>query len=198
VQLRIKLPDHADGKERAELRRQVQHSLAACQAAGAELFINDHCALALELGAGGVHLGQEDLLALTDAQRAQLADCGVSLGISSHSLWELCRAASLSPRYIACGPVWPTLTKAMPWHPQGAHNLSWWCRMSPAPVVAIGGILDAQRVRLAAQCGADGVCVVRGIGDDAADTVPGFDKALAHGAAMPRDSAVSELPHPSL
>ena len=145
-----------------------------------------------------MHLGQEDLLALTDVQRAHLVDCGVSLGVSSHSLWELCRAAALAPRYVACGPVWPTLTKAMPWHAQGTHNLSWWCRMSPAPVVAIGGILDAERVRIAAQCGADGVCVVRGIGNDATSTVPAFDRARAEGAAMSGETAATDLPRPSL
>ena len=46
-------------------------------------------------------------------------------------------ARTLSPRYIACGPVWPTLTKAMPWIAQGLDNLAWWCRMAGVPVVAI-------------------------------------------------------------
>ena len=35
--------------------------------------------------------------------------------------------------YIACGPVWPTTTKDMPWLPQGLDNLAWWARMSPEP-----------------------------------------------------------------
>ena len=116
-------------------------------AVGAELFVNDHWQLAQELGATGVHLGQEDLLALGDAGRARLRASGMALGVSSHSLWELCRARTLSPRYIACGPVWPTLTKDMPWVPQGLDNLSWWRRAAGVPVTAIGGILDRARSR---------------------------------------------------
>jgi hydroxymethylpyrimidine kinase / phosphomethylpyrimidine kinase / thiamine-phosphate diphosphorylase len=88
------------------------------------------------------------------------------LGISSHSLWELARARSLAPAYIACGPVWPTLTKVMPWRPQGLDNLAWWCTMAGAPVVAIGGILSAEQITQAARCGASGVCAVRVLGDD--------------------------------
>jgi len=198
IQLRIKMPEDAGDEWRTMLRHEIRSSIAACRAAGAELFINDHWQIALELGAAGMHLGQEDLLALSEKERAHLLDCGVSLGISSHSLWELCRAATLSPRYVACGPVWPTTTKDMPWQPQGMHNLSWWCDMAPTPVVAIGGIVDADHVRAAAQCGVDGVCVVRGLGSDAALSVPTLEAARVEGKRMPRMARHSDLPHPSL
>lgn len=178
VQLRMKTDDAA------RLRPALQSAIAACREAGAELFINDHWTLARELGATGVHLGQEDLLALGEEGRGALQRSGLALGISSHSLWELCRARSLSPRYIACGPVWPTLTKAMPWRPQGLDNLAWWVRMAGAPVVAIGGILEAWQVDAAARCGVDGVCVVRALGDDPAATVPLFARALSEGRLL--------------
>jgi thiamine monophosphate synthase len=79
--------------------------------------------------------------------------------------------------------VWPTLTKAMPWRPQGLHNLRWWRAMAGVPVVAIGGILAAQQVRSAAACGVDGVCVVRALGDDPVQAVPALQSALEAGAA---------------
>jgi hydroxymethylpyrimidine kinase/phosphomethylpyrimidine kinase/thiamine-phosphate diphosphorylase len=192
VQLRIKTPPSATA-----LRDEIAASVAACRRAHATLFVNDHWALARELGADGVHLGQEDLLALGVGGRAALRACGLALGVSSHSLWELCRAHTLAPRYIACGPVWPTLTKAMPWRAQGVTNLAWWRHMAGAPVVAIGGILDPQRAALAARCGVDGVCVVRGLGVDPDASVPRFEQALAAGReASPIDPP--ELPHPSL
>ena len=198
VQLRIKTPKRPDAAWRAGLRDDVQRSVAACRAAGAELFVNDHWELAVALGAGGVHLGQEDLLAMGDAQRAALLASGLALGISSHSLWELCRARSLAPRYIACGPVWPTLTKAMPWRPQGLHNLRWWRHMAQRPVVAIGGILRAEQVRAAAGCGVDGVCVVRALGDDPAAAVPVFERALREGRALATQGLPCALPQPCL
>jgi hydroxymethylpyrimidine kinase / phosphomethylpyrimidine kinase / thiamine-phosphate diphosphorylase len=169
----------------------VRSAIAACRAAGAELYVNDHWRLAAELGAFGVHLGQEDLVALGEEGRAALVATGLALGVSSHSLWELCRARSLAPRYLACGPVWPTLTKAMPWIAQGLDNLAWWCRMAGVPVVAIGGILGADEVRQAARCGADGVCIVRGLGERPQDTVPPLQASLDAG----RREYVASPPH---
>jgi hydroxymethylpyrimidine kinase/phosphomethylpyrimidine kinase/thiamine-phosphate diphosphorylase len=197
VQLRIK----AGEAEAASLRDEVQTALQACRAVGAQLFINDHWELAIALGAPGVHLGQEDLMALGDSGRAALAASGVALGISSHSLWELARARALAPRYIACGPVWPTLTKRMPWRSQGLDNLRWWCRMADHPVVAIGGILAPDQAETAAACGADGVCVVRGLGERPAAAVPGFLQALQAGrqaARQPGRLPAPSLPHPML
>jgi hydroxymethylpyrimidine kinase/phosphomethylpyrimidine kinase/thiamine-phosphate diphosphorylase len=198
VQLRIKTPEQPDAAWFVMLRGEIERSVAACTDAGAELFVNDHWQLAAEAGAGGVHLGQEDLLALGDAGRTQLQAAGMALGISSHSLWELCRARTLNPRYIACGPVWPTLTKAMPWKPQGLDNLAWWCRMAGVPVVAIGGILGAQELALAASCGADGVCIVRGLGDRPQDVVPALQAALEAGRRSANPPAAPGEPHPSL
>jgi hydroxymethylpyrimidine kinase/phosphomethylpyrimidine kinase/thiamine-phosphate diphosphorylase len=197
LQLRIKTPAAPDAAWRARLAQEVRDSVAACREAGAELFVNDHWRLALELGAQGVHLGQEDLQALGEQGRRALRDSGLNLGISTHSLWELCRAASLRPRYLACGPVWPTLTKAMPWRPQGLDNLAWWCAMAPAPVVAIGGMLEAAQFELAARCGADGLCAVRVLGDEPAHSVPALQQALQRGRCDVTMAAPA-LPHPSL
>jgi thiamine-phosphate diphosphorylase len=196
VQLRMKTPPVPDAAWQAQLRREVQQCIAACAAAGAELFVNDHWQVAHALGAKGIHLGQSDLLALGDTGRAEVLATGMALGVSSHALWERCRARTLAPRYIACGPVWPTTTKDMPWLPQGLHNLGWWCSVAGAPVTAIGGILQVDQVRQAAASGADGVCIVRGLGDDPRATVPAFEAALVAGRAT--RVPAPELPHPTL
>jgi thiamine-phosphate diphosphorylase len=191
VQLRMKAPESPQ-----QLREEVRQCIADCRSAGAELFVNDHWQLAHELGAGGIHLGQSDLLALGDEGRAAVLATGMALGVSSHALWELCRARALAPRYIACGPVWPTTTKDMPWLPQGLDNLAWWSAHAGAPVTAIGGILEPQQVREAARTGADGVCIVRGLGEDPRGTLPAFEAALDAGR---RDSiAAPAWPHPTL
>jgi hydroxymethylpyrimidine kinase/phosphomethylpyrimidine kinase/thiamine-phosphate diphosphorylase len=195
VQLRLKTSAMPASGGPQQLRQAIQEAIHASRSVQATLFINDHFQDALACGADGLHLGQEDLLALTDEQRDQLAQ-HFSLGISSHSLWELCRASVLNPRYIACGPVWPTTTKDMPWQPQGLNNLAWWCQMSPRPVVAIGGILDAWQLEQAARQGAEGVCVVRGLGDLPESTVPLFQQAFEAGQASPQPSTA--WPHPTL
>jgi hydroxymethylpyrimidine kinase / phosphomethylpyrimidine kinase / thiamine-phosphate diphosphorylase len=197
VQLRIKTPAAPDAAWHDLLRREVQLSIEHSARHGAELFINDHWQLAHELGASGVHLGQEDLVALGEAARARLAASGLALGVSSHSLWELARARTLAPRYIACGPVWPTVTKDMPWVPQGLDNLAWWVRAAQAPVVAIGGILEPAQVQAVARTGVDGVCIVRGLGEDPKQALAAFEAALATGRAQD-PLAPPAWPHPSL
>lgn len=197
VQLRLKTPAFPDEKWKSALRESIRNSVLICREAGAQMIVNDHWRLAHEYGAKAVHLGQEDLCALGEAGRQELMATGLELGISSHSLWELARARSLNPSYVACGPVWPTLTKAMPWRAQGLDNLAWWVRMAGVPVVAIGGILEHQQLALAAQSGASGVCVVRGLGEDPAATIPAWQTALEQGRrAVPLP--VPDLPHPSL
>jgi len=115
---------------------------------GAQLFINDHWALALRLGAYGVHLGQEDL---DTVDLNALRQAGVRLGLSTHSYWEVARAWALRPSYIACGPVFATQSKDMPWIPQGLDNLRYWAGLLPVSVVGIAGIDVRNIAELAAQ-----------------------------------------------
>jgi hydroxymethylpyrimidine kinase/phosphomethylpyrimidine kinase/thiamine-phosphate diphosphorylase len=181
VQLRIK-----DGT-REDLSRQIARSVQAARAVSAQLFINDHWSLAIEHGAYGVHLGQ------TDLPSADLRSAGVRLGLSTHSLWEVCRAHGHAPSYIACGPIHATTTKDMPWRPQGPGNLAYWCRVLSEPVVAIAG-MDAQRSAEAVRCGAAGVAVVRGLtqADSPERAIREFQRAMADAATA------APLPPPDL
>jgi hydroxymethylpyrimidine kinase/phosphomethylpyrimidine kinase/thiamine-phosphate diphosphorylase len=153
VQLRIKSPELVD------IRREVQLAIQFAKAAKAQLFINDHWQLAIEEGAYGVHLGQEDLH-VADLQA--IAQAGLRLGLSTHCYWEVCRAWALQPSYIACGPMYATQSKDMPWQPQGTHNVAYWSALLPLPLVAIGGI-NVERAAEARQAGADGVAVISAI-----------------------------------
>jgi hydroxymethylpyrimidine kinase/phosphomethylpyrimidine kinase/thiamine-phosphate diphosphorylase len=153
LQLRVK------GGPHETLSQEIRRSVQAARAAGAQLFINDHWALAMQHDAYGVHLGQDDLSA---ADLGALQRAGLRLGISTHTLWEVCRARAWKPSYIACGPVHETRTKDMPWRPQGIGNLAYWCSLLEEPVVAIGG-MDHTRTIEAIRCGAAGVAVLRGI-----------------------------------
>jgi hydroxymethylpyrimidine kinase/phosphomethylpyrimidine kinase/thiamine-phosphate diphosphorylase len=188
VQLRIKDANHP------RLREEIAASVAAAREHGAQLFINDHWQAAIEANAYGVHLGQEDL---ETADLAAIAQAGLRLGVSTHSFWEVSRAWSLRPSYIACGPIHPTAAKAMHWIPQGNDNLAYWCALLPLPVVAIAG-MDVERARKARQCGAAGVAVISAI--TAAATPEQAAQALK--AAVDETPAgrwtAPTLPHPTL
>lgn len=154
IQLRI--------KERAgdELAREIGRAVELARGHGTRLFVNDHWELALAAGAYGVHLGQEDL---ATADLDALRRAGLRLGISTHCHYEAARAHALRPSYIACGPVYETTAKMMPWIPHGLDGLGYWRRvLSAYPLVAIGGI-SAARVPGVAAVGVDGVAMISGI-----------------------------------
>lgn len=202
IQLRMKRPAGLpDAEWHAKLGEAIVRSRHAAEARGVTLVVNDHWREALSAGARALHLGQEDLMALTPDDLVALQDArsqGVQLGLSSHSLWELCRAAALAPDLIACGPIWPTTTKDMPWTPQGLDNLAWWAHMAPAPVVGIGGILEPSQLQAVAAAGAAGGSVVRGLGDDPPATLPAWLAAWERGRTVAASVDVSPLPHPTL
>ena len=154
VQLRIK--DRPEAKTRAEIRRGV----ALARAHGAALVVNDHWRIAIDEGADWVHLGQEDL---DGADIAALRDRGIRLGLSTHDDAELARALLHDPDYIALGPVWPTILKAMKWAPQGLERVTEWKRrVGATPLCAIGG-MTPERGRAALAAGADLVSAVTDI-----------------------------------
>ncbi len=132
LQLRIKNTDQQ------LLRQQIKEAIQLCQHPDIQLFINDHWQLALELGAYGVHLGQEDI---GQADLAALQQAGIRLGISNHGFYKLLRAQQLRPSYLAIGAVFATQTKAMDGKLQGLQKLAHYPALFPTiPLVAIGGI----------------------------------------------------------
>ncbi|WP_431100334.1 bifunctional hydroxymethylpyrimidine kinase/phosphomethylpyrimidine kinase [Roseateles noduli] len=162
LQLRIKRGPSTDDEA---LRSAIREAVRDMAGRSASLWINDHWRLALDEGARALHLGQEDWAGMGGEDRDDLQQRrtrqGVRLGLSSHSLWELARARGVAPDYIACGPLWPTTTKDMPWLPQGLAQLRWWARMAGAPVVGIGGVLEERQWRAGLAAGATAMCLVR-------------------------------------
>jgi thiamine-phosphate pyrophosphorylase len=151
VQLRVK-----DGSER-ELREQIARARDLCAAHGAQLVVNDHWRLAIDLSCDFVHLGQSDL---DTADIAAIRAHGLRIGVSTHDHAELERALALAPDYVALGPIYPTLLKQMAFAPQGLEKIGEWKRRSgEIPLVAIGG-LTPERARAALAAGADSACVV--------------------------------------
>ena len=126
-----------------------------------QFFVNDHWRIAIDNGAYGVHLGQEDL---HDADLLEIEQAGLRLGISTHSYWELARALAVNPSYIALGPIFETDSKQMPWQPQGFDRLAEWIRLldGHTPLVAIGGI-DVPRATALHKTGVGSVAMISAI-----------------------------------
>ncbi len=154
VQLRVK-----DAPE-AALRREIRAAKRCCERAGAQLIVNDHWREALDEGCDFVHLGQGDL---DGADLPALRGARVRIGISTHDHAELERALACRPDYVALGPIYPTLLKAMPWAPQGLARIGEWkARLGATALVAIGG-LTLERLPGVLAAGADAAAVVTDI-----------------------------------
>ncbi|WP_374626311.1 thiamine phosphate synthase [Pandoraea sp.] len=141
VQLRIK--DHAYPTLRSEIERTVAAGRRVTH--DSAWFINDHWREAAQAKAYGVHLGQEDMAALTADEVATLFATGMRLGISTHGYYEMLAAHHFRPSYLAVGAVFPTTTKVIATAPQGLAKLARYVKLvSPYyPLVAIGGIDEA-------------------------------------------------------
>ncbi|MET1254451.1 thiamine phosphate synthase [Aliikangiella maris] len=153
IQLRIK------DLTGAALEKEIGEAVEIANRFNARLFINDYWQLAIQHGAYGVHLGQEDLH-LADLQAIQAA--GLRLGLSTHCHYEVARAAQFNPSYLACGPVFPTNTKKMPWQPHGIDGLKYWRKVIDKPLVAIAGI-NQTNFKQVADTGVDGIAMITAI-----------------------------------
>lgn len=154
VQLRLK------DRPADSLRHEIRAGLALARAQGAALVVNDHWQIAIEEGADWLHLGQEDL---DTADLPAIRRAGLKLGLSTHDHAELDRALGLSPDYVALGPVYPTILKAMKWQPQGLDRVrDWKRRVGAVPLCAIGG-MTVDRAGGAFEAGADLVSAVTDI-----------------------------------
>ena len=147
VQWRLK---NAPTVERVERGRSTR---SLCARHGVTFVVNDDVEAAVMLGADGVHLGR------ADAGSARAKEHGLLLGRSAATLAEA-RDADDEADYLGVGPVWATPSKADADPPIGVDGLREICAAVSTPVVAIGGIDEAN----AAECiraGAAGVAVVR-------------------------------------
>jgi len=137
-----------------EISRQLSSAL---RLRGARLIVNDRPDIALLAGAGGVHVGQDDL-GVEDAR----AICGKVrwVGVSTHTLEQVAAADRTSADYIAIGPIFPTATKKNPDPVVGTELLRKARQVTKKPLVAIGGI-TLERASEVYRAGADSLAVIR-------------------------------------
>ena len=163
LQLRVKSLPPVDFLELAKQAR------AVTRAHHCQLIVNDRVDIALACGADGVHLGQDDLP--LSAGRKLMGQ--KIIGISTHDLDQARAAERAGADYIGFGPMFGTRTKATGYEARGPEMLQQIRRAVTLPIVAIGGITEAN-VQEVWQAGADSVAI---IGDVLQDNDPGA-KAL--------------------
>ncbi|HEV8184342.1 MAG TPA: thiamine phosphate synthase [Chthoniobacterales bacterium] len=122
------------------------------------LVVNDHPEIAREVGAAGVHVGQDDL-SVAEAREVAGGNCFV--GKSTHGFDQATQAAAEGADYIGFGPLFATPTKP----DYGAIGLANVERVHAAvalPVFCIGGI-KLENLRDVIAAGARRVVLVSGL-----------------------------------
>jgi thiamine-phosphate pyrophosphorylase len=153
LQLRLKdVPDD-------DVRRAASVLMPIAQAADVAFIVNDQPDLAAELGADGVHIGQDDM---PYAEARGLMGQNAIIGVTCHNSRHLAmQAAEAGADYVAFGAFFPTITKE-PKAAADAGLLKWWSDLMVVPCVAIGGIL-VENAKPLVEAGADFIAVSAGV-----------------------------------
>ena len=152
VQLREKDASHD------EIVRLANELLPICRKAGVPFVIDDEVEIALEVGADGVHVGQDDMAC--ERARAMLGPDAI-VGVSAQTVGQALAAQAAGADYLGVGALIPTPTK-----PDAVDvtfdELRAICDAVDIPVVGIGG-LNARTVAQLKGSHVDGAAVVSAI-----------------------------------
>ena len=143
-----------------QLEREIVEAIALSKHYHVRLFINDYWELAIEHHAYGVHLGQEDI---QEADIEALYRANLRLGISTHTPQEIDIALGFEPSYIAIGPVYVPISKALKYATVGPQLLQRWAESVDYPVVAIGGITLDNIEAVARTKAVSGIAMISGV-----------------------------------
>lgn len=141
------------------VRRATEILMPLTQSYNVAFIINDSAELAAELGADGVHVGQDDL-SCKEARKLVGPDriVGVTCHASRHLAME---AGEAGADYVAFGAFFETGTKLAKTKAE-PEILTWWSEMFVLPCVAIGGI-TVENARPLVAAGADFLAVSGGV-----------------------------------
>jgi thiamine-phosphate pyrophosphorylase len=158
--LQIRLKDKNDiPASDAHLKAVAQGVIPIAQDMGVAVLLNDRPDLVQELGADGVHIGQEDM---PYAQARQMLGPDAIIGVTCHDSRHLAmEAAEAGADYVAFGAFFATDTKN-PKATASFDTLEWWQKFIEVPCVAIGGI-TVDTAEAVFKAGADFIAVSSGV-----------------------------------
>ena len=134
-----------------------------CRKYGVPFVINDNVALAVQIDADGVHVGQNDMEA-GDVRRK--IGPNKILGVSAQTVEQALRAYQNGADYLGVGAVFPTSSKSDA-EDVTMKMLKQICEAVNIPVVAIGGIgkQNIQKLKGSGICGVAVISAVFGAKD---------------------------------
>lgn len=148
--------------------------IPVCRKYNTPFILNDSFQLAKQVGADGVHLGEES----EEYEEARKALGNLHIGISCYADFERAKEfAKKGADLVSIGQFYPTKTKP----PKGMANLEFLkkCRKEVETSISVIGGLTPERAKPLAEAGADYICVVSYVWDseNPADRVLDFNLA---------------------
>lgn len=152
---------HHSLKNADEVSQLAKDCQQLCQRYHVPFFINDNVTLALDVGADGIHVGQDDM---PIEQVIQQCQGRLYIGLSVNTLAQAVAANTLDNiDYLGVGPIFPTTSKADAQAVTGTELIRQIRQAGiTKPLVGIGGINTANAYKVRA-AGADGVAVISAI-----------------------------------
>ncbi len=141
-----------------ELAAVANATRALCERLGMLLIVNDRPTVAREVGADGVHVGQDDM---DVGEVREIVGPDMLIGLSTHAPAEIDAVDPSLVDYIGVGPIHATPTKPGR-RAVGLELVRHASAHSPVPFFSIGG-LDASNIADVLDAGATRVCVLRAI-----------------------------------
>lgn len=174
--------------EAADIKAAGERLLPICRERDIAFIINDRPDIAMELGADGAHLGQEDLDFWPISKTRQIMGNDFVIGVSCHDSSHLAmEAGEEGADYVAFGAFYPTTSKSpeklAKYGTPSADMLEWWYHYTVLPCVAIGGLTPQNCAPLVA-AGADFIAAINAIWTypkGAAAAVSEFNEAIKSG-----------------
>ncbi len=172
--------------KRLEARQLVDRARVAarvCAEHGVPFILNDRPDLALESGADGVHVGQDDA---SPSLARRILGAGAIVGLSTHAPVELESSRDEPVDYVSAGPVVPTPTK--PGRAgTGPSYVTFAVANAHRPVFVTGGVTP-ETVPALVDAGARHFVVVRYLTES-------DDPDAPRPPSVPRSTGISSAPH---
>lgn len=151
VQLREKRATSFEVLKIAETMRKITEK------SNTTLIVNDDVQIALDSGADGVHLGQDDMDVLEAREKVGES---MIIGLSTHNPAETKKSTELPVQYIGVGPVYATPTKDIPDPVLGLDTMKEMVDIATVPAICIGGI-SLDRIAMVLEAGGRNFSLVR-------------------------------------